>query len=489
MRLLYFILISGFLRVTCSKPNNFRSSINQVLKSLQENETPVLVQKKDRLRPKIITKFDFQRMDRSSGMKTPAPIMVSTGLTVTQQERIPKEIGFTGLESAVAAAPIVQGIRVPDDPSDNVIHRNGRFINNVFVPDNVEPELPSEFTVSSQEVENKRQLLRSGRSYWSDNDNEQVDYNQREERKLPFNFNFENFYAGRKQDMLDATALESRTNEVYLKPDDPTNLYYAEDRLDTLHSDRSAYTFEPADTQSGFSILPSSILPNSDFEIKEQSYQMCPGCPTFNIPVPVPKSSFYPTQDSSYGVGTKKAESLIDQITTKIISTVEPLIVSAKSWLNPVDSNDISGTEQSFSDRLSTLPSEKSDISPFMFASVAAVGLGVATLISSGLQVMSFGVGRTFSSGSNGRIEEALDDDIFNEIQADYDPSNALCLPRHFCEKMKRNKHILDEFQNTKKIGRWTIDRLFDTDTVYKKGEAPFYNQCNLRECIYSLLS
>ena len=31
-------------------------------------------------------------MDRSSGMKTPAPIMVSTGLTVTQQERIPKEV-------------------------------------------------------------------------------------------------------------------------------------------------------------------------------------------------------------------------------------------------------------------------------------------------------------------------------------------------------------------------------------------------------------
>ena len=31
-----------------------------MLKSLQENETPVLVQKKDRLRPKIITKYDFQ---------------------------------------------------------------------------------------------------------------------------------------------------------------------------------------------------------------------------------------------------------------------------------------------------------------------------------------------------------------------------------------------------------------------------------------------
>ena len=37
-----------------------------------------------------------------------------------------------------------------------VLFRNGRFINNVFVPDNVEPQLPAEFTVSSEQVENKR---------------------------------------------------------------------------------------------------------------------------------------------------------------------------------------------------------------------------------------------------------------------------------------------------------------------------------------------
>lgn len=30
---------------------------------------------------------------------------------------------------------------------------------------------------------------------------------------------------------------------------------------------------------------------------------------------------------------------------------------------------------------------------------------------------MSFGVGRTFSSESNGRIEDDLDEDIFNEIK------------------------------------------------------------------------
>ena len=37
--------------------------------------------------------------------------------------------------------------------------------------------------------------------------------------------------------------------------------------------------------------------------------------------------------------------------------------------------------------RLSSLPAESSDLSPLMFAGLAAVGLGVATAVSSGLQV------------------------------------------------------------------------------------------------------
>ena len=30
---------------------------------------------------------------------------------------------------------------------------------------------------------------------------------------------------------------------------------------------------------------------NEDFVIKQHTYQMCPNCPTFSIPIPVPKSS------------------------------------------------------------------------------------------------------------------------------------------------------------------------------------------------------
>ena len=77
----------------------------------------------------------------------------------------------------MAAAPLVDGVRVPDDDSDRVVHRNGRFINNVFIPNSDESPivaspskfLPGEFVVSSQ-INNREQLTRTGRSFLSDNE-------------------------------------------------------------------------------------------------------------------------------------------------------------------------------------------------------------------------------------------------------------------------------------------------------------------------------
>ena len=38
--------------------------------------------------------------------------------------------------------------------------------------------------------------------------------------------------------------------------------------------------------------LPSVVAAsNEDFVIKQHTYQMCPNCPTFSIPIPVPKSA------------------------------------------------------------------------------------------------------------------------------------------------------------------------------------------------------
>ena len=84
-------------------------------------------------------------------------------------------------------------------------------------------------------------------------------------------------------------------------------VYYVVEEPDSLHSDRSPYDFEPADThtslssqvadytQSGYKNKPNS----GEFVIKEHTYTMCPGCPTFSIPVPIPKKSLGSAAEAS----------------------------------------------------------------------------------------------------------------------------------------------------------------------------------------------
>ena len=69
-------------------------------------------------------------------------------------------------------------------------------------------------------------------------------------------------------------------------------VYFISEDPDSLHADRSPYSFEPADTQQSSPHQAAVIAAsNEDFVIKEHTYQMCPGCPSFSIPIPVPKSS------------------------------------------------------------------------------------------------------------------------------------------------------------------------------------------------------
>merc|ERR1719430_62312 len=111
------------------------------------------------------------------------------------------------------------------------------------------------------------------------------------EQKNPFTFEFSDFYLGRQQDMRDTMAMESRQDEVYAMPES-SPVYFISEDPDSLHADRSPYSFVPADTHSAYqqhaAVMAAS---NEDFVIKEHTYQMCPGCPSFSIPIPVPKSS------------------------------------------------------------------------------------------------------------------------------------------------------------------------------------------------------
>ena len=80
--------------------------------------------------------------------------------------------GFYNLASAVRNAPLVTGVRLPDDETDVVVHRGGRFINNMYVPDpshsseeSVRGLVPEEVVVTAEF--GPAGVARSGRSYQS----------------------------------------------------------------------------------------------------------------------------------------------------------------------------------------------------------------------------------------------------------------------------------------------------------------------------------
>ena len=272
-------------------------------------------------------------------------------------------------------------------------------------------------------------------------------------------------------------------------------VYFIAEDPDSLHADRSPYTFEPADTHASqhqqAAVLPAS---NEDFVIKQHTYQMCPGCPTFSIPIPVPKDSASSNEvinpynsDPGYEYQHQQEETIME----KIMAVIQPAIDTAKETVKgffnqDTETNEIS--QEGFTDRLSTIEvTDQSAVSPLMYAGMAAMGLGVATLISSGLQIMSMGggvsVGRQFDTMDTLESVNSVDNDVL-----EYNMSDILCMPRNYCEKLKRKKYLIDQYPNVKMVASLVAGMVFDKDTVQAKGESSLYNQCNLRECVFSLL-
>lgn len=385
-----------------------------------------------RVRATLITKDTFKHArEKKSGLASlPAPFVVSTSLNVNNRGRSNSQTratstrsarsGFNAAQLSSAKEIIVEGIRVPDDESDRVTHRNGRFINNVFVPNGAVP--PPETTVIAgignsrtpkvldSTFEEKPQLVlkpsrraRKAKSYnrqWSAIPKE----SQRREGlaygggSLSYGgYDFEGAGAGddlyetrkplpieSRQDEFDSfgTSGESRDYSYHAgqtKAGRPV-YYIVEDSVEDLHSDRSPYHFEPADSHTSFSSAVSdytqagtaqtsggqvgglagllggagsSSADSSDFVIKEHTYTMCPGCPSFSIPIPIPKSNLkkkantltkgagpagYPAYDGGkvdYQSTTNKTflEKIGDRVVTtwnagfkKIIAPLKPLL-------------------------------------------------------------------------------------------------------------------------------------------------------------------
>merc|ERR1712241_1380999 len=262
------------------------------------------------IRASLITKdnvadyLEAQRQQRVLD-NVPEPFVVTTSLNIRDNNR-KSRTWFDDKDGAI----VIEGQGMPDDKSDAVTYRNGRFINNVFVPNDA--AVPEEVTIAHRQ---------------------------------PKSFDFDDFYQGRRPLMPDNMAMESRNDHgVFVEPPEEfkqsrdykyhagsTNtgrpVYYVVEEPDSLHSDRSPYEFEPADTHTSLSSQVSDYThsglkasSSGDFLIKEHTYTMCPGCPTFSIPVPIPKAILSLQSNEKLEYQHARNKTFLEKIGDKIVN-------------------------------------------------------------------------------------------------------------------------------------------------------------------------
>lgn len=353
------------------------------------------------IRASLITKDNVAaylaaQRDQKALNAVPKPFVVTTSLNIRENNR-KSRTWFDEKDGAI----VIEGERMPDDKSDSVTHRNGRFINNVFVPNNA--PLPDEVTIA---------------------------------HRMPksVNFDFDDFYQGRRPLLPDNMAMESRSDHgVYVEPPEEfkqsrdykyhagsTNsgnpVYYVVEEPDSLHSDRSPYDFEPADTHTSLSSQVADYTqkglkkkPNSgDFVIKEHTYTMCPGCPTFSIPVPIPKASIGGSaSESKVSYQHARNSTFLEKIGNRIVNgfqnvqktvlgVFDPILETGGSFLGLQD--DKNGIEEKI-DRPEAGSSKTQKYMPLAIASMAAMAIGGMALFASAVPATKY-LSQEFSSKS-----------------------------------------------------------------------------------------
>jgi len=345
----------------------------------------------EELRASLITKDNVQEYLQSQRNKkailqaqVPEPFVISTSLNVGRPARQSR----TYFDEDGTA--VIEGVRMPDDPEkDKVTWRNGRVINNIFVPDDA--VVPEEVSVRQPQLS-----------------------------RQPKQFDFDDFYKGRapKRRMKDNMAIESRSDQVYVKPpagfqapeardykyhagdtDGGRPVYYVVEEPDSLHSDRSPYDFEPADTHTSLSSHVADYTQSGltqatsgDFVIKEHSYTMCPGCPTFSIPVPIPKAILGldakgERVDYQHARNRTFLEKIGDRIVNgfqkvqnTVLDVIDPILETGESFLGIED--DENTLQEKIDSPVGGSSSAKSYM-PFAIASMAALAIGGAALFAS----------------------------------------------------------------------------------------------------------
>jgi len=378
----------------------------------------------EELRASLITKDNvaeyLQNQRRKKAMlqaKLPEPFVISTSLNVGRPARQSRTY-FDGDGTAV-----IEGVRMPDDPvKDKVTWRNGRVINNIFVPREAIVSEP-ENILSRQPKQVELELMVADESI-----PKAVHARQPQLSRQPKQFDFEDFYKGRnpRRRMKDNMAIESRSDQVYVKPpegfqqkesrdynfhagdtDGGRPVYYVVEEPDSLHSDRSPYDFEPADTHTSLSSHVADYTQSGltqatsgDFVIKEHSYTMCPGCPTFSIPVPIPKAILGAVGAVGASAGGKvdyqhaRNRTFLEKIGDRIVNgfhkvqttisdVIDPILETGESFLGIEDDENTLQEKIDSPHRGNSDSAGSKSYMPFAIASMAAMAIGGMALFAS----------------------------------------------------------------------------------------------------------
>ena len=134
--------------------------------------------------------------------------------------------------------------------------------------------------------------------------------------------------------------------------------------------------FEQQQQSGGAAVFPAD---NKDFVIEMQTYQQCPGCPTFSVPVPIPR---YPADTA---VTERKEEKTL---LGRLAAIVKPAIARAKEFFRvgdaaPVDQ--ISSRIDTGAGQSSSFRAGQSKLAAPLVASLAAVGFGLASMLGNNL--------------------------------------------------------------------------------------------------------
>jgi len=368
------------------------------------------------LRASLITKdnvAEYIRNQRAKkSMEVPKPFVITTSLNVKEASNSRQSRTFFDKDGAT----VIQGVRMPDDESDKVTWRNGRVINNIFVPDGaVVPE--------------------------------SVNVRQRQ----PKNFDFDDFYAGREPLLPDNMAIESRSDQVYVEAPQEFKesrdykyhagstekgrpVYYVVEEPDSLHSDRSPYDFEPADTHTSLSSHVAdytqsglSQATSGDFVIKEHTYTMCPGCPTFSIPVPIPKTVLgQDTPGSKIDYQYARNRTFLEKIGDRIVNgfqkvqqtvlgAIDPILSSTSDFGSEIFGNDLEQQQTSIQEKIDkpigVSKGNGKSYMPLAIAGMAALTIGGMALFASSSPA------KQFITSDNKRSLQSSEDSAFKSLQ------------------------------------------------------------------------